>query len=691
MSARLFPLKVEECPLLPTEVRSTLVERFNLVADLLEFCRQIGGTPEPEKVERSGLELARLHSEMAREKYLVGFLGPFQAGKSRTFNSVLRTTAREQPAGVGQGFPTTAVVTRLRRSQDGKNTARLVFLTSRGYEAKRRFLLRRCGFDPDCKDDRKVLDEIHQALAAWDRSVRTWQDSAGNQQPVKRRDMEYLALMLNSYRVFKEYVAEQPTVQEVPFEERGQYLNHPPDPWHQQKPSLSPLLSHVELQFVTSVIPPTLEMVDLPGYDAHCSIDAFVTDEFLQTLQAAFIFCRATDFSAAVEMIVAKLKKLFGMDLDGRVWLVITRCDDINIYPEVKIENQQGSVFEQLGRFMDRLGLPRHQVLFVTNEPRELANRLRDPGFSSALEDALRQAESSWPNLREAWSALQEEGGVTQLRTLITDALPQRIGRAVTRRAEQTLTHLGRDLFNFARMLQEERLSADLPAELARWRNLLRKLALSIVDVDQIFTLSKDIHGTLMAAWERLEVSSDILDYVSRTEGNRGLREEFLSHADPLDRFLRERTVNEWLDKVYEIVLVPLRHHENTEGSLRIPGICEEGVVAYLERCREQDRELATWNDCIPSYSGNHPFEDLPNQSEPIFTGETYLDVFDRKHRVLARQISLALALHVHRRLIKLLEELTEYFRRLRERSDVGRDFALPEKWKKLEAVFTSW
>jgi len=691
MSVPLEPLKAEVCPLVPAEIREPLVERFNQVTALLELCRQIAGTPEPEKCERSGLELARIRTELAREKYLVGFLGPFQAGKSRTFNNILRTTGRDQPAGVGQGFPTTAVVTRLRQSRDGRNTARLMFLTTRGYEAKRRFLLQRCGFDPDRKDDRKIVEEINQALADWDRSVRIWQDPGGNQHPVKRRDMEYLALMLNSYQMFKEFIGEQPTVREVPFEERWQYLNHPPDPWHRQKPAVSPLLSHVELEFRTDVIPPTLEMVDLPGYDAHCSIDAFVTDEFLQTLQGAFIFCRATDFSAAVETVVAKLKRIFGAELEGRVWLVITRCDDINIYPQINIDDQRGSVFQQLARFVERLGLPKQQVIFVTNQPQDLKSRLGDREFSAALEKALEEGGANWANLRKAWSALEEEGGVAVLRRVIAEDLACQIGRAVTRRAQQVLGRVGKDLFAFARMLQEEQMSTELPAELAKWRNLLRKLILEVVDATHVSALAAEILNTLNDAWGALGVSSDILDDVSSREGNRGLLQEFLAHAEVLDRLVRDRIVNEWLHRVYEWVIEPVRHHENTEGRLSIPGICEEGVTVYLEACRDQDRAHRSLGNHLPSYKRNHPFEELPEGSDPLFTGETYLDVFDRKNRVLSRQISLALALHVQQRMSKLLEELTTYFRRLRERTGAQLDVRWLKKLEEFEALADYW
>lgn len=683
-------LREEQCPLLDEHLRGNLVEAFNHTVQLLEFCRGLAREPQPEKCERFGLELARLGEEMARPRYFVGFLGPFQAGKSRTFNNLLRTVGKDQPAGVGQGFPTTAVVTRLRRSPSNHNMAKIVFLTIRGYQQKRRFLLERCGFDPELKDDHVILREIDQALGQWERTVRTWQDAAGNSHPVKRRDMEYLALMLNSYRVFGDRIREQPVEEMIRFEERWQYLNHPPDPWHRQSGVVSPLLSHVEMEFVTEVIPATLEMVDLPGYDAHCSIDAFVTDEFLKTLQAALVFCRATDFSAAVETIVAKLKRLLGHDLRGRVWLIITRCDDINIHPQVAGNDRRESVFEQLASFLERTGIPKSQVLFVTNEPRELENRLRDGDFAQALQVALQEAERRWPELPKAWQRLLEEGGVAAVRDLIVHQLSNQISASVARKARQLLPHIREELFELGRYLVEERLSEAMPASLAKWRTILRQVGLKVVSPTQISALAAKVEQDLTAAWGEMHVTSEDLDYVISREGNEGLKEEFLTQVDSLERALRAKLAHEWLDHAYEVALGPLRHAESTDGILALPTVCDAGVAAYLEKCRREDQSL-TWLDKRgPSFIRNHPFEGIAPGSDPLFNGENYLDMFDRKIRVLSRQVSLVVCSRVHERIENLLSRLAEFARKLRDADRGIADPALHDRWRLLQQTAAS-
>lgn len=680
MASPVEKLQPSDCPLLAPEEQERLVNRFNSVVDRLQVCQLLAGTPQPEKCERVAVELGKLREELTRRRYIVGFLGPFQAGKSRTFNNVLGLKGTDQPAGVGQGFPTTAAVTRLRRSASGRNTARIVFLTVAGYQAKRGFLLQRCGFDPHEKDDQRVLREIDRALADWERSVRTWQDADGNQIPVKRRDMEYLALMLKSYLLFPDRIQEKPLVQEIDFRKRWEYLNHPPDPWHKQNGVISPLLSHVELELVTDVIPPTLEMVDLPGYDAHCSVDAFVTDDFLKTLQAALIFCRATDFAAVVEMVVSKLRRLLGSDLRGRVWFVVTRCDDINIHPSVGSAGQRESVFRQLANFLDRMGIPRDQVLFVTNEPGEYRNRLNDPQFQALLNAAIEETLPQWPELPKQWQLLDEEGGIPALRRLLVERLAEDVRRAITRKAHRLLPQMREELDELRRYLINEQMLRALPADIARWRNLVREARLKVSSSEQITALATRVYNELEDFWTSLHVSSAILAETIMREGNEGLRAEFLSHAYSLETSVRQRLANEWLDAVYDNALVIIRDGESRFGVLRLPGVCDDGVAEYLERCRGEDRSLTWLNAKMPSFLRDHPFESLPPKAEPIYSAESYLEMFDRKRRVIAREIALKLTFRIHQRMQEILDRLADYGRRIWQ-SQAERP---PSQWEEL-------
>ncbi|MCS7237875.1 MAG: hypothetical protein NZ899_06350 [Thermoguttaceae bacterium] len=665
MASPIDRLRAEDCPLLAAEERERIVKQFNSVLERLAFCQALAGSPQPEKCERFGLELAKLGEELRRDRYIIGFLGPFQAGKSRTFNNVLGLRGRDQPAGVGQGFPTTAAVTRLRRSASGRNRAKVVFLTNGGYQAKRRFLLQRCGFDPAEKDDQRVLREIDRALAQWERSVRTWQDAEGKQVPVKRRDMEYLALMLKSYQLFSDRIQERPLEMEVDFDKRWEYLNHPPDPWHKQTGVVSPLLSHVELELVTDVIPATVEMVDLPGYDAHCSVDAFVTDDFLKTLQAALIFCRATDFAAAVETVVSKLRRLLGADLRGRVWLVITRCDDINIYPAVASAGQGDSVFRQLVNFLDRVGVPRDQVFFVTNEPGELQNRLNDREFRALLEASIKEALPQWPELEQRWRLLMDDGGINALRRLLVEEIAEDVRWAITRKAQRSLPEMRQELDELRRYLIDEQRCRALPADVARWRSFIREARLKVTSSEQITALATKVLDDLNEVWDSLHISSDILAETIVREGNEGLKEEFESHAYSLESIMRQRLASDWLDIVYENALTIIRDREAQAGVLRLPGICDDGLADYLQRCRQQDRRLEWLDSNPPSFLRHHPFEALPSGAEPLYSAESYLDMFDRKRRVMARELALRLICLMHRRFEGILEQLSKYGRQL--------------------------
>lgn len=656
MTDSVLPLRSEQCPLLPSQSRDELVQKFNKIAELFEHCRAACEERASTQLQEAHLKLQHVRKELARSSYLVGFLGPFQSGKSRTFNHVLGAHADEQPARVGRGSPTTAVVTRLKRAEGDEHSASLVFLSQNDYRQKREFLIQRSGLQSaDCADGR-ILEEVHHILANW-KGTRTWRDAAGEEFPVRKRDVQYLSLMLQSYRKYSDYVRSEPYCMDIPFDERAEYLQHPPDPWERQPPTYAPLLSYAELRYATDAIPPTLEMIDLPGYDADCSVDAFVTDDFLKSLQGALLFCRATDFDGVLENITSKLRRLLGHDISGRVWVVFTRCDDINI----SATDQQQTcdpTFEHMANYLDRIGVPNSNVLFVTNELEEFRRRFANERLADVTKAAIRSVQSQWETLADTWEKLYEDGGISALRQLIVDRVSVELGHAIARRAFQELERLRRDLLHFGEIVTAKVLSKTYPKEIAHWRAQILGCKKEILLPHTILSLARTITDALLEELEQLHIREDVIDYIIERKGNDGLHEEFTSHCRALEAELSERMRAEWVDNAYQPVLTAVQEYEG-QGKRITLSSSEETVSTLLSLWRDEDRTLRWLNDVLPSFTANDPFEGLYKNSDPLFRAADYVTVMGKKCRVVARQTAIALLRRVDQRLGDLLNELS--------------------------------
>lgn len=668
MSASGMFLSEASCPLVPLESRRELVERFNFACELLECAVTLASSGVlSERIEQASTELHRIRELLQRPTYRVGFLGPFQAGKSTTFNNVLGVLGTgQEPAGVGQGFPTTAVITRLLKSADAEHHIRPAFLTKHEYQEKRRYLCKLCGFDP-ASDDRTILRDIPLILRNWQKDVRVWKDASGNETPVKRRDVEYLSLMLRSFGDYGEYIKEQRFVlDKVPFNERLRYLTHPADPWHEQPSVLTPLLHEVEMHYCTDVIPPTLEMLDLPGYDGDCSVDAFLTDHFLKSLEAALVFCRATDFGGIVETIVSNLRRVLGNDLRGRVWLVVTRCDSIRVLGATA--GDERSIFERIRIFGENKGIPPEQVLFVTNDLEGYRACMQDTQFRQLIADAIEAAAGQWPQIREQWQALEEDGGLKHLRYLIARKMADDVSRSIASSVSSRLNRLCESLYNLIKRLGEDFSLNQLPEKFVQWRTKLSEH--TILEPVQVKELKNQIRSDLLARWEKSAPTVNLLDHIIAANGNEGLKEEFLVHMDFMDHALMNGLQDQWIEAAYRRLTEMLRCEEHADGMLQLPGICENGLAALFEEFCEQDRKnIMGWADNqLPLFKTNSPFDDLERDAEPIFTGQEYLNLVSRKIDAVSWQVALLLNLRIRQRIQHTLEHIRQHWLQLSQR-----------------------
>src|SRR5262249_20195541 len=147
--------------------------------------------------------------------------GPFQIGKSSTFNNILGVTQDESPSPEGgTGAATSSTITRLYVQQDGNGQLlKLTYLTPAQYQAKRDSLCKAAGFH-DFSDD-QVLQLIPQRIREF--------HSGKAPGDVGLSDLELLQKFLLSYKnLGGQFVRAVPVQTTLPFskEARDKYLMH---------------------------------------------------------------------------------------------------------------------------------------------------------------------------------------------------------------------------------------------------------------------------------------------------------------------------------------------------------------------------------------------------------------------------------------------------------------------------------
>ena len=120
-------------------------------------------------------------------------------------------------------------------------------------------------------------------------------------------------------------------LQETALVEPGVYSKRRDYATHQDKPSKYTLLREVRIEFVTDAMSLDIEMIDLPGLGVDKESDDRLTLNFLPHLDGAFMFQLASQVkSAEISRLAEPMREQHRSTLGGRVWMVITRCDDLN-------------------------------------------------------------------------------------------------------------------------------------------------------------------------------------------------------------------------------------------------------------------------------------------------------------------------------------------------------------------------
>jgi hypothetical protein len=111
-------------------------------------------------------------------------------------------------------------------------------------------------------------------------------------------------------------------------------------------------------------------MVDLPGLGVDKESDARLTLAVLHQLDGAFMFQSGHQVKAgAVSQLAEKMREQYTRTLGERIWMVVTRCDDLNdvqLHGPADVEGQP-SMFCHLAEAMRQQGIHADNVIFVGN------------------------------------------------------------------------------------------------------------------------------------------------------------------------------------------------------------------------------------------------------------------------------------------------------------------------------------
>ena len=479
-------LEYSDCKLLQD---NTLVDRFNRVDEVFsEALENLPRFGQRDTVKKVKAELSRLAEVMVRPRFTIGFIGPSQAGKSTTVGNLLAVSKDESPAPQGTGGPTTSVPTRLipRREPHAscppgeRHGIELQFLTTKQFQER-------------------VADICAILELAYDENPRRLLEATRAQHAERPHfmaaDHRVLIGLLEAALEFPDVIQETAKVEAGVYSKRRDYATH------QDKPSKYTLLSEVLIYFVTDAMSLDIEMIDLPGLGVDKESDDRLTLAFLPQLDGAFMFQLASQVkSAEISRLAGKMRQQHSKSLGGRVWMVVTRCDDLN---ELQLSGPpedptQPSMFCHLNETLGNQGLSEDAVIFVGNAYHKdllVAHEQGETGVPAAVRQrfptVLRFDEQDEPVIPdrclqyggqvESWRRFVLEGGMPHLRETMQSKVADSVRRQTCRDVAKALDEVIHKLVGELEVAEQQSgMSVDEMRNAAVWSGKLSKLAASV-------------------------------------------------------------------------------------------------------------------------------------------------------------------------------------------------------------------
>lgn len=470
VTGELVALDPAACTLLRDE---QLVKRFNAVEAILEHAaRELPRFGEREVIKELRQTLARLAVTMGRKRFAIGFIGPSQVGKSMTVSNLLSVSEKDAPSPQGGSGPTTSVPTRLISVAPGTSASNSITLC---YFSKAEFR-ERAG---DICELIKI--QFEEDLGRLREAVRAQQAEKPH---FKAADHAVLLRLLDAAIACPEVLTEKGR------EELGDYSQRRIFATHQDAPTKYTLLREVRINFVTDAISPEVEMIDLPGLGVDKESDARLTLAFLHQLDGAFMFQSGHQVKAgAVSQLAEKMREQYSRTLGERIWMVVTRCDDLNdvqLHGPVDVQ-EQPSMFCHLAEAMRQQGIKGCNVIFVGNgyyqdrmaegqgESAVVSDTLRgryprvlrfDDGGEPAIPERCRRNEGQV----EPWKRFVLDSGIPALRetmqTKVAEAVREQTRRDVSEQLREVVERLTASLLAAER---QTGMTIDEMLRAARW------------------------------------------------------------------------------------------------------------------------------------------------------------------------------------------------------------------------------
>lgn len=681
------PQSDDECPLLLKYAASEvepLRRLYQVTRDLFVLAVEVAN--DPARLNELGDKVRKVRHLLARERFAVGFMGPFQVGKSTLFNRVLG--AHDDIASEGGGTATTAAITRLfPRPEGAECTLGVHYLSETQFEEKLGYLKGMTNL-ADQNSPAELLqaaESKYGALTGPLKPVERVKGSSSGTEYVRDIDVKYLGLLIKSYSAHRARIRHgdgaillEPAPGDAErYKRRAEFLNHPPGfnkpdfTWAQIQSTLPPIVATVDICYPTGILPQEIVVIDTPGLGSMGSIDKYLVDRFTDHLDGAIVFPDASKpTDGETEFILRRLREHFGHAVfKDRVWVVGAKADGIS----KKWAESQDAGFSNYKAITENWDVSPTHISFATIHPDTLKNR-----FGAEPPAGIQNAGAE--SITAAWSEMLSDGGISRLRAIMHNDLAPQIGASCARECRLELCKAQRSLRSLIAAGINTASFDDQFEQLARNAHLaLRRASTSIrTEPDWFAGPTKELHSTLEGAVSLSE--EDLKDLHTY--------EAFEDHSSQLERKLIAYVRNSFTHLAYEEVRTRVIQPLETDRSIEIPGHFESGLSDEWENLRNEDLEsIGWWGDYFPSFTRSNPFDSFTVDMDNPFVGPQYVYLIREKMRAVSQQVAQIFRQRLGKHLDSLEESLKVFLRRDRRQLESKKVTAIREALKQLEGA----
>lgn len=634
------PVSPGECPLLAKYGGAAAAGLIDRYAAALDQVRALQADPKLAPLLPSGrladtlARLADARDLLTRARYVVGFIGVSQAGKSTAVNNLLGEEVCKAGALDSMSSQPARIVKAAARSID------LEYLTPAAVQARRQKLCEAVGL-PSPGDDREVLDLLSRPA-----DLRT---PDGLQPPRFRDDAEYLRKFLTAAAQSKRLVTDPPHEElGKSFDERFKYTTHT---GNAGKEAL--LLREVRFHLDNPILVDELELCDLPGLDSKRTVDDEVTWEYLSTLHGMFLFVNVGGNLLAEGMlkILARVTRAFG-DLGGRAWVIFNKMDSLTTD---SFRDGHDTIFTTIRRFLDRVSVPAGQVVFCSSKVWDAAKAAGGEAPRATAATMLSQTAaapvppSCPPEFAAAWRELLKDGGVSHIRSLMLGTVAETLAAEIRNDAGRALDDFA---VRFKAVVEGERKRQamnpnDLLAANACQQEVsgVRAELTARPGAFPVFDQEADRVRQLLADAVRLDERA-AATFTDQPPAERV--KQFALHARVLDQILATEVEGDMIGRAFDAV------------GQRLDGLPPVPVGPAQQTCREvwarfalEDRGDTSWLTERPAFAAAELGEWLADPDDPI-DGAEYVGLMGEKIDAASRQAAHLIRRRVRHRLTEL-------------------------------------